>query len=231
MRIRPRLRTLRAATFNCHQGRDPVEVRRAVEAFCKDHMLHIVALQEANQFIDELRKIPRWKVVGWDECGTAIMARKYLQVDHVEVVPVGTDTWPFKRDHNHPVRKMIVCVVEGWLRFNSVHYVPSPDTNPKRQEQYKLGCEMNADWLNKHPFLPLCQAGDWNKVASDRGPATPAWVAEQASRPGVPAVLWGTHSVTFPMTRKVRLSNLRVVNEGGSDHPLILFTLHKKVAT
>jgi len=221
-------RALRGGTFNCKAGRPASDVKVAVSGILADHRLDFLLLQEANHYVVKMSVIPGFSVIVHDECGTAILVRNGVEAKFAHVAPLGILRWPFAKAGRpvrwHVRRALCAVLLDGWLHAASIHCVPDPDHNLIRRREYNVGMRRLVRWANNRPGYPLLIAGDWNKPGRNAAVHSPQWVAE---RIGADLEFIPGH-VDYPMWRKCDVRSLRAVDEGGSDHALILFTVTRK---
>lgn len=218
---------LRGGLFNCHAGRPPRLVKAAVQAILEKHEPHFLLLQECTGYATLLSVIPGWRLVLNDECGTAVMVRDNTEAKFAHLYRLGFLPWPFSLGGRpvklHPRRALVSVVVGGWLRVASVHMVPAPDHSQVREIAYNTGCRRLVRWSRDHMRYPQLIGGDWNKPARRTGPNTPSDVARQIGAD----VRYVEGHVDYVLARKCVVTNLRALPEGGSDHELILFYVHR----
>lgn len=220
--------TLNGGLFNCRAGRNPRLVKAAVQQIIDDHPdLQFLLLQEAQAYVVLLSLIPGWRVIMHDECGTAVMVRNDVEAKFAHTYRLGFLRWPFSLGGRpvrwHPRRALVSVVIGGWLRVASIHMVPAPENSMAREIAYDTGCRRLIRWARAHERRPLVIGGDWNKPARRTGANTPSWVAKTI---GADVRFIAGH-VDYVLARKCTVSNLRALPEGGSDHELILFTVHR----
>jgi hypothetical protein len=224
-------RSLRGGTLNCKAGRDPRDVKIAVSGILADHDLDFLLVQESAGYVAKLATIPGYRLIIHDVCGTGILARELVEAKFAHVAPLGILRWPFAKGGRpvrwHPRRALCAVLLDGWLHAASIHCVPDPDHNLIRRREYNVGMRRLVRWANNRQGHPLVIAGDWNKPGRDTATHSPQWVAEQI---GAELEFIPGH-VDYPMWRKCDVDGLRAVDEGGSDHALVLFTVTRKAAS
>lgn len=206
--------TFEIGILNVHEGRDRATAAKAVAEIMARHELDAMLLQESGPYLDRLATLPGVRLAAFDRtCGTSILVREGLEVSHVVVLPIGP-RWRF-RGHWKPRRAVCAAVLDNRLRVVTYHG-PAVVQNPINRAAQRLGLRRLVRWLNRRPALPLLMGGDWND-----GIGSP--VVEQFAHE-VGGTLHPGHRIDFAMSRRCEISNVRVLEEGGSDHRLVLLT-------
>lgn len=213
--------SLRGGSFNCHASRKPAVIKASVRGVCERHELDFLLLQESQHAVAQLATIPGYRLLAHDRCGTAILVRDGVEARWPATVRLGELPWRY-RGTTKPRRAVPTAVLGGWLRVASVHGVAQPE-RPWNAIQYGIGARRLVAWFNSHDRFPLLIAGDWNKSSRDIRTHSPQWVATR-----IGGTVWTTGHLDYPITRSCGLSGLRAIPEGGSDHQLVLFTVHKE---
>lgn len=218
----PKQRTLLGGSFNCHAGRDPFAVRKAVIGILARHELDFLALQEADGYTGVLKGLPGYRLVEPTKSGEALLVRDGALIQGATSYRLGFRPWFYGRKM-HPARVMSTAVLDGWLRVGSVHPVPKP--GPRRFSAYAANMRRLARFANDHPNRPLVYVGDWNKLPTRNGPSTPSQLAHDTG-----ASIYGPEGalLDYTIARKCTVTDARLLDEGGSDHPLLIFTVKER---
>lgn len=217
--------TLKGGSFNCKMGRPRDEVRTAVRDIVTGHQLDFLLLQEAAPYADVLKTIGGYRLVlPVDKCGTAILVRNGVDASRATVRTLGTRGWLY-RLRWHPRRAMPTALLDGWLRVASVHMVPAPDKSPARRTQYNIGAQEIVAWADAREGYAMLLGGDWQLPSVNRSEYGPQWIAGHTR---MPLGIWHVPGrVDYALARRCLLTDVQALDEGGSDHDLILFTVHR----
>jgi hypothetical protein len=209
-------------SFNCKEGRGAGVIADSVYRILVKHRPLVATLQETRHSIEAITKKvgPEFVVVGFDICGTALLVQRDVAFRSARRILLGTESWTF-HGNEQPRRAIEEAIVLGY-RVGSVHMVASPHDNGEREQQYNIGIDRAERYLQAHPRIPDLWIGDWNKTArGEEGSHTPEALARR-----VGATLYPNHEVVYPMTRGCT-TTMSVLNEGGSDHPLLVGTARR----
>jgi endonuclease/exonuclease/phosphatase family protein len=207
-------------SFNCHMGRPEDLVYDAVAGILHQHHPRALAIQEGWPYLHVFNDLPGYHPLGFNPSGTGILVRDDVRHTRLQLVPLGDQPWTF-RGNVHVPRQMPVVLLNNRQWFASIHGVPYA-LGDERLAEYQEGSRRIVAWSNAHAGRPQILIGDWNKLPSEEGKFTPDWVAGQ-----IGGNTWRTREVVFPITRGCNVTQLEVLDEGGSDHPLILITVRK----
>ena len=222
-------RSLRGALFNCKAGRPPRLVKAGLQALLDEHKPAFVLLQECNGYVAELSLIVGYRLVIHDICGTGILVRADVEAKFASVHKLGVLSWPYRVNPSRPVRwhpRRAACkaIIDGWLDAVAIHMPPDPETSHLRALAYATGIRRLTRYANDRLARPLLMGGDWNTPGRKDGPDTPRRLAAQIGA----EVTYEPGEVLYTLNRKCHVSNLRAIEPaGGSDHALILFTVHR----
>lgn len=212
--------SLHGGIFNCAAGRRPAIVGASVAAILDAHPLDFLLLSEANRAARELRQIDGYRLLGPTRSGSAVLVRLGVKVTLQRVIPGSPIPWTF-RGKVKPRRRFATCLLGGWLRVVSVHMEPNPDAGNARVlrgRAYAGTLARLKRWVDARPGYPIVMAGDWNK------PSTSPDVQALGSAWHVGA----PRQACYPITRRAHVRDLCAVREGGSDHPLVTFTVRRQ---
>ena len=208
-------------SFNCHMGRPEDQVYDAVNGILTKHHPRALSIQEGWPYLPAFNDLAGYHAIGFNPSGTGILVRDDVHHSRLQLVSLGDNPWTF-RDREHVPRKMPVVRLANQLWFASIHAVPYA-MGRERLAEYQEGSRRIVRWSNNHKQRQQVLIGDWNKLPTETGPFTPDWVAGQ-----IGGTWWRTREVCFPITRNCKLvDDPQVLDEGGSDHPLILITVRK----
>ena len=222
-------RSLDGALFNCKNGRNPRLVRAGLQALLDEHRPAFVLLQECNGYVPALSLISGYRLVIHDVCGTGILVRINVEAKFASVHKLGSLPWPYRANKSRPVRwhpRRAACkvIIDGWLDAVAIHMPPMPETSHQRAIAYATGIRRLTRYANDRLARPLLIGGDWNTPGRKDGPDTPRRLAAQIGAD----VTYEPGEVLYVLARKCHVSNLRALPKaGGSDHALILFTVHR----
>lgn len=229
-------RTLNGGSFNCREGRPAAVVKANLAQIIADHAPDFLCLQETNGYVPQLSTTPRHRLVIHDKCGTALLVRDGVEAKFAAVLPMGLLPWPFRVNPRrpvtmHPRRAAVHATLDGWFTPLSVHAVPNPDGNLVRRLAYEDGMRRLTRWaanaVKSNAGRAYAFIGDFNRTASDPRPYTPTWLAAQISSPGHPGrVEHVPGHIDLVVSRGCTVTNIRAAGNYGSDHELILFTVH-----
>jgi hypothetical protein len=140
--------TLRFATYNMLRDRKPNVVRGALLDIVDDHQPHAIAVQEARDYIDVLKRVPGYELYakyapqGAEQNGWLV--REDVRCGSLRVIDLGGDGWTTADGHHHVGILATGVVLGGWLRALSIHLPPSinwphgkPVGPPERVDDYK----------------------------------------------------------------------------------------------
>ena len=228
-------RSLLGALYNCKAGRNPRLVKAGLQALLDEHKPAFVLLQECNGYVAELSLIVGYRLVIHDICGTGILVRTdaetRVEAKFASVHKLGLLPWPYRVNPSrpvkwHPRRATCKAILDGWLDAVAVHMPPDPEHSHLRAIAYATGIRRLASYADDRPARPLLIGGDWNTPGRKDGPDTPRRLAARISA----QVTYEPGEVLYTLHRKCHVDQLRPIEPaGGSDHALILFTVHRPV--
>ena len=207
-------------SFNCHMGRTEDDVFNAVAGILHKHRPRALAIQEGWPYRPAFGDLPGYHPLGFNPSGTGFLIRNDIKASRLQLVPLGDNPWTF-REREHVPRQMPVVLLNNRQWFASIHAVPYA-LGGERLAEYQEGSRRIVRWSTAHKLRQQILIGDWNKLPTEHGDYTPSWVAGQ-----IGASMWHTREVVYPLTRRCKVTDLQVLDEGGSDHPLILITVRK----
>ncbi|MDP3158288.1 MAG: peptidoglycan-binding protein [Archangium sp.] len=228
--------TMKGASYNCRIGRPPAIVARTVSQFAHRRKLDFIQLQEISGYHDALKKIPGYKLISFrgskDHGETGVLVRKDIDAKFAQSIEADTG-WTNDRGGVAQPRAATSVRVAGWLRVASVHAPPGidwvngrPVGGEARIKSYQsLTKKLLASaqrQAERNPELGMLIGGDWNEGAVTGGPGSPAWLAAKGGMKKHP-----TGGIDWEMSRGVKLTDLKRGPKGGSDHPLITFTVSR----
>lgn len=221
---------LKGASYNCKIHRPPAEVGKTVAHFLKSRDLDFMQLQEISGYHDVLNKIPGYKLVTFrnskDHGETGVLVRDGIEAKHRQSIEAETG-WTNVNGGVAQPRAATSVRVAGWLRVASIHAPPGidwvngrPVGGEARVKSYQSLTRKLAQAANRNPDMAMLYGGDWNEGASTGGPGSPSWLAARAGMKKYP-----TGGIDWEMARGCVLTNLKRGPRGGSDHPLVTFTV------
>jgi hypothetical protein len=240
---------LRGGTWNVERGREPRKVRHEIVGAFEDEGLDWLAVQEFTNYAS-VRDVSRLEAMGvsvivfreLDRGQNAIIVRGTVPVANPGNVPLGGDGWRSTGGHWHPPLRMTHALIGGWLRAASLHMAPSVDWDPNDERARPEGPDERVD-----DYLPNARAvrrfardrlrsrrglaivGDWNSRRFETGVGSPAWIADTTPRlalaypPGRPPS-GGHRGIDYVLhDEDTRIERIEYRDNGGSDHPLVVF--------
>jgi len=202
------------ALYNCHSGRPKDDVRSAVQSIMSKHEVDAMLIQESQHYVPELSSLAGCRMVAHHESGTGLLVRDGIEVSHIVVLPIGTRWW--FRDHRMPRRAICWAVLDDKVRLGSYHGPANVFRMMNRIAQ-QIGLAKAARWLNRRTALAYAMGGDWNDTLDST-------VVARFARATKSNLIAAGH-FDYVAVRKCRVTHVRKLDEGGSDHPLVLFTL------
>jgi hypothetical protein len=219
------VRPLAGGILNCRDGRKPADVKVDVQALLNARRLDFLLLQEAAAYLAVLSTLHGWRLVISDQCGTGVLVRNAVEAKWSHVFKLGRLPWPYskggRRPTLHPRRALVSVVVGGWLRVASVHMVPDPEHSLIRKHEYEVGTRRLVRWSRSHNRFAQMLGGDWNQPARNMAQFTPGWFAKEIGA----HVAYLPGNVLYALGRRCEIDDLTAHDEGGSDHPLLTFTV------
>lgn len=229
-------RTLNGATYNCKIHRDPQVVAKVVAHFAKSRKLDFLQLQEISGYHGALEKIPGYKLITFpgskDHGETGVLVRDGLETSRPQSIEADVG-WTNTEGGKAQPRAATSVNIAGWLRVASIHAPPGIDFDngraigpAQRVKSYqsltrKLAAAAQRQAKN-NPDVAVLYGGDWNEGAKTMGLGSPAWLAKQAGMKK-----YATGGIDWEMVRGARLADVVRGPRGGSDHPLVTFTVKR----
>jgi hypothetical protein len=221
---------MKGASYNCKIHRNPAVVGKTVEHFLKSRDLDFMQLQEISQYRDVLKKIPGYKLITFknskDHGETGVLVRDEIAAKNAQSIEAETG-WTNTEGGVAQPRAATSVKLAGWLRVASIHAPPGidwvngrPVGGEARIKSYQSLTQKLARAANRNPNVAMLYGGDWNEGARTGGPGSPSWLAAKTGMKKYP-----TGGIDWEMARGCVLENLRRGPTGGSDHPLVTFTV------
>jgi exonuclease III len=223
-------KTMKGASYNCEIHRNPAVVGKTVAHFLKSRDLDFMQLQEISGYHDVLNKIPGYKLITFkgskDHGETGVLVRDGIEAKNAQSIEADTG-WINQHNGIAQPRAATSVKLAGWLRVASIHAPPGinwvnghPVGGEARIKSYQSLTAKLARAANRNPDVAMLYGGDWNEGASTGGPGSPSWLAAKAGMKK-----YATHGIDWEMARGAVVKNIRRGPNGGSDHPLVTFTV------
>jgi hypothetical protein len=227
-------KSLNGASYNCRIGRNPAVVAKTVGHFAKTRKLDFIQLQEISGYHRALEKIPGYKLITFpgskDRGETGVLVRDTLETKNAKSIEADVG-WTNVRGGPAQPRTATSVRIGGWLQVASIHAPPGIDFKDGRaigpEQRVKSYQSLTRKLLAaaerqqaRKPDVAVLYGGDWNEGARTMGPGSPAWLAARAGMKK-----HATGHIDWEMVRGAKLGNLKTGPRGGSDHPLVTFSV------
>lgn len=199
---------MRVGVWNAERDRDGRRVARIVARLFSLGLVDVLALTEAQQYLDELRQLDGVQLVARHsrpgEAGTALLVRDGIAVSGRRWPRMTRRGWVTVRGGRTPAKYGTEAVVAGWLTVLVVHFPPSvrfwrrlPVGPVRRVAAYVAHARAVVRWLRRRPAMRnagVQLAGVSGKRGSDHALVT--YVVDLERRAGRLALVLGDFNGT-----------------------------------
>lgn len=233
---------LKGGSFNLRYGRQKAIVKDEVERLLTKHDLDFLAVQEAKDYTDMLKRIKGYNYYTWETGGrgadeNGFLVRDTLKVDKVKGKFFG-DGWTTVTGAFHVPSVMNTVRVDGWLHARTLH-LPTPtnwvngklNATDERKDDY-VACMKGLWRFLRPPSIKNARIalGDWNEIHSTQGEYSPGWLAKATnSKAFNPTSRAGHGRIDWVMAKGCVINNVRKDLDiaEASDHEPVVFSVTK----